>query len=154
MPLPWIMQTELEFYSDKKKVFKALGQAVIIVSVCFIILTIFNYLSARFIQFIALPFILGAPVFVALIIVYRNIMLTRYPTILIHKDHIRYFSALWYTKHRWETFDSAWYSDHEKLLILTVGEKVKKKINLENFNREDIEQILNAIKSRKEVILT
>lgn len=148
------MQTELRFYSDKKKVAKSLGQAMIIASACFVILTILNYLSSRFMQFVATPFLLGAPVFVALIIVYRSIILSRFPTILIHKDHICYFSALWYTKHRWETFDSAWYSDHEKLLILTVGESVKKKINLENFNREDIEQILNAIKSRKEVILT
>jgi hypothetical protein len=96
------------------------------------------------------PLALGGTVLIAIISLYRNFVLFFLPFIIIDKNGIKNFNAIWYNRHHWDKIDFVNYfmKDQRITLERSTG-RILDIIDLNEVNSETCQMIIQSISQRK-----
>ena len=103
--------------------------------------------------FVAVPMIFSGAVLISLIAFYRTLFLLKLPLLIIDDVSIWYFNVLWYNTHKWDKLEVAVLDADIKWLSIGLhNERIFERLLLESLTQNDIEDILQHVKMKCELI--
>jgi hypothetical protein len=143
---------ETKIYIDRNRAIAETKKAVMYGLVGLLFIFVVYYFTASF-GHVAVPFIAGAVIIIALITIYRNIVLLFLPCIILKDTHLIYFNAVWYNRYEWNKIARVKYMPGDKIAQIENKQgRILNKLDLGIISDSDIAIVLSRLRQTSSFI--